>query len=669
MEILPFFNREVERNFLVESRNQFVVLEGPTGYGKTRLLSEIRQIYTSDAHFSEDWKCIFVSRETAYHGTRIPWLIEDILKKLAFPIQYDDDREITVKRLAESVKEASKSLLIMIDDVDKFSDEDFIWMRYELPFHLRAVLGTKVRLILSGRHIRQRERGLIHVSRQIPPDKRKLPFYHYPLTAFDKGVVQQAIRWFKQDRLIKFDDVFMDRCTEEIHFLSCGHPEAIIALTDDLTSGSGRDWETLIHDPYLSEASRRRLFEKSLSIIADDVLSRMMDDITGQMLNGPGSVPVTSTVIQDLETVALLRRFNRGFFAQLRDLELISTEPTMLEGMLVIKGLFVNVEGTSWQDASEILELLAFKQRYNLEQRESYLKKQRQLHNVFHQRVFGRDAKGVAFARPNLWLNETNILFSAFESIFHFLSGLDRTQNTDENLDMKHGLIDLVITYISALAPYCNNYRDALDRFQDRLEHASQTGLHFLARLSFGDDVWLEVMDQLRETKRHRDQEETMSLDPETMNQAYKLILNALGYLTEYAGRWLNRPKSELQQPAVSDEQIPISRTEETPEEVLPKTPQQFITEEDLKTVLVKWNFSEIKRVKDEIKDLMDDRLPKLDENVRFYQKKLDREHPENELLFHEKLDEYTRRRDEAEARLAELIRYLSNGHINLVRR
>ena len=159
--------------------------------------------------------------------------------------------------------------------------------------------------------------------------------------------------------------------------------------------------------------------------------------------------------------------------------------------------------------------------------------------------------------------------------------------------------------------------------------------------------------------ERVRKEHRNMTLDPATVNQAYRVVFQALGYLVEAAGRWLNRPRSEPPQPTTSDKP-PVSAEE---------PPRLSLTEEGLVVILSKRSEYEVQRMLEEIESLLTQRLPTLEKNIRRFQEELDQEHPETKFFYEDKVAEYEQRRDEAEQRLAELLDALSDGRVHPVRR
>jgi hypothetical protein len=169
--------------------------------------------------------------------------------------------------------------------------------------------------------------------------------------------------------------------------------------------------------------------------------------------------------------------------------------------------------------------------------------------------------------------------------------------------------------------------------------------------------------------ERLRKEHRNMILDPATVNKAYRVLFQALGYLIEAAGRWLNRPQSEPPQSATSgkspvSEEPPISLGETSSESL-----GLSLTEEDLADILSKRSEYEVRRILEEIESLLIKRLPTLEKNIRRFQQELDQEHPETKFLYEDKVAEYKQRRDEAEQRLAELLDTVSDGCVHPVRR
>lgn len=527
MEDMPFFNREVEEGFLVEPRNQFVILDGPAGYGKSYLLARLERIYRTDTRFKGRWNVVSVCLRTSQLGDRREWLIETMAQELG--LETDPSRkDFAPLEIANQIKRQEKALLVLLDELEQASEDELVWLRYRLPYQLRSVLGTNVRVVLSGRHIGRRIKNLGNISGRVRQRERLLSFEVCQLSPFDKGVVQQIIHWHRDEESAELEDELVDRWVEEICFLSGGHPEAIIELTDDLVRKTKWGW-VLQDRRFLPDVFRQEVFQRCLKTVSDSVLERiLLEDIKGLMLSGPSSPPVTEDVRRDLDIVALLRRFEGGLPVQLHNLGLLSTEPTLLRGMLVAKGLSGDIDPkTGWQENDGVRNLLALRQRYGAKTRQKCLETHRTLHTVFHNRVLGCEADGAILPRADLWLNATNILLSIFESLFHFLSGIEEApQSQEQAKELENHLINLMVHYLTALESYCRDGHSALERLWGMLNDLDQNDVRFLACWLLGDDIWLRVHDALNKALSG-----SPAASDELVEQTLTLFGNAWGAL------------------------------------------------------------------------------------------------------------------------------------------
>jgi len=500
-EELPFFNREVEEGFLLELRNQFVILDGPAGYGKSYLLAQIEQKYKNDEQFHGKWLVVTICLRASQTDDQRVWLLKTLAKQLDLKLEVNSDRkDFTPLEIANQIKRQGKALLILLDGLDQSSDTELIWLRYRFPYQLRSVLGTDVRVILSGRHISQHIEALGNISGRVRQQERALSFSTCSLSAFDRGVVRVIVDWYARSTDIpKPADEFIDRWVEEICFLSGGHPEAIIKLVDDLVHKS--DWGWMLQDRrFIPDFIRQELFQRCLKTVSDSILSRTLEDVKGFILNGPSSPPVTKEVLYDLEILALLRRFEMSLLTPLHRLGLLSTDPLLLQGLLVGKGLSGDMDPkTGWRENDGIPRIIALKQRYERETQERCLEVHRTLHTVFHYRAMGYDVEGNPLPRGDLWINATNILLSIFESLYHLLSSTEREPQSQDLADRKEAYLNsIMIQYLSTLTPYCANGRNALKRISGMLNDSSQEEVRFLGRWLLGDDIWSRVYDALR---------------------------------------------------------------------------------------------------------------------------------------------------------------------------
>jgi hypothetical protein len=491
---------EVEVGLLVEPRNQFVILDGPAGYGKSYLLARVKRVYQTDMRFQGRWRVVSVCLKTSRLGDRWKWLIETMIQQLDLGMKADPNRkDYALLEIANQIKQQDKALLVLLDGLVQASEDELVWLRYRLPYQLRSVLGTDVRVILSGRHISRRIKNLGNISGQVRQRERLLSFEVCTLSPFDKGIVQQIIHWHRDEDSVELEDELVDRWVEEICFLSGGHPEAIIELTDDLVRKTKWGW-VLQDRQFLPEVFRQELYQRCLEAVSDSVLKRILsEDIKELMLSGPSSPPVTEDVLRDLDVMTLLRRFEGSLLVQLHSLGLLATAPTLLRGMLVAKGLSGYIDPkTGWQENDGVRNLLALRQRYGTETRQRCLEIHRRLHAVFHNRVLGCEADGAILPRADLWLNPTNILLSIFESLYHFLSGIEEApQSQDQAKEMENHFVNLMVHYLTALEPYCLYVHDALELIWGMLYYPEQDDVRFLAHWLLGDDIWLRVHDAL----------------------------------------------------------------------------------------------------------------------------------------------------------------------------
>lgn len=502
VEDMPFFNRQIEEGLLMEPRNQFVVLEGPTGYGKTYLLDRVKRRYETESPFQERWQVVLVNLSDTKLPDRREWLIRRLAKGIGVEIearQEPSDNDYALLEIANEQRQRDKALLFLLDGVEQASDAELIWLRYRLPSDLRSVLGRDIRVILSGRYISRRVANLGNISGQVHHQERSLPFETCELSSFGKAVVQGIVNWYQgPTKPDKRDEDLADRWIEEICFLSGGHPEAIMSLAKDLVCEAKRGW-ALRDRRFLPEIARQELFDRCLITVSKRVLERTREDMKGTMLNGPSSPPVEAKTLEDLYILALLRRFEGGLLVQLFQMKLLSTEPTLLRGMLVKKGLSsAVVPETGWHKADGLHKLIALGWRYGSETRAACLKAHCTLHSLFHNCVLGRSSDGEPLPDREHWCNATNLLLSTMESLYHFLGGIGAAPKSQKQREqMQNDLSKLLVQYLFELAPHCGGAPNAFERLWGMLNSPEQDEVRFLGRWLLGDDIWLHLYDEL----------------------------------------------------------------------------------------------------------------------------------------------------------------------------
>ena len=501
---MPFFNRTIELGFLIEPRNQFVILDGPAGYGKSYLLQKLQKIYKTEVGLRDKWLVASISLVSFQQDReRIKWLVTDIANHVQMKPESNHhtlDPDYVLLEIANYVKREGKALLVILDGIEQTSKDELIWLRYKLPYQLRSVLNANIRVILAGRHINRRIKNLGNISNRILHKERILAFEPCRLSPFDKGVVQQIVYGYRND-IVNVEDELLDHFVEEIFYLSGGHPQAIIELTDDLSQKSRWNW--ILQDRrFLPDVFRKELFQRCLYRVADNILARTIEDTQGPMLNGTNHIILRADLSHDLEIISLLRRFDVSLLIQLYNAKFISTEPNLLRGILISKGLSGDIDPkTGWQENNGIPRLLALRQRYLPKTRKECLKQNKQLHQIFHNRAI--EALDTLSTGNFIRSRQTaaDVLLNMCESLYHFFNQFDvEPQNQQQSQNILKRFAKLIFLYLDALEGYCLDRQNAIERLLGMINEDDQDDIRFLARCILGEEVWIQIHDMLMDS-------------------------------------------------------------------------------------------------------------------------------------------------------------------------
>ena len=282
---IEFVNREDELHRLqVErlraSRSPYTLVGAPAGYGKSYLLQRLVSIVESDATLRQRW-CVryvdFGPTKTFDPGAQIAHVVHSITGSAAQngrDMVVDQVCHAVLQELSTPLPDGRRAVLLIFDAVERLNEESRQWLSTLLnDLYRRAYLGHQeiitVRVIIAGRNVEQFWERYEQAYPK-PPAPRRIN-----LSPFDEHPVQELIWNRARAARVDLDDQMIGQISDEVQYLSGGHPTVICSLVDDLANQSfaiGSAGE------YFARY-RGRLVQTCLLPVADDLLESLETEV------------------------------------------------------------------------------------------------------------------------------------------------------------------------------------------------------------------------------------------------------------------------------------------------------------------------------------------------------------------------------------------------------
>ena len=229
-----FQNRERELARLLEmvtdsdSPMSLILLEAPSGFGKTHLLDRAEQKL-------KNWKRVRVDfKKNPEMGTSKHELVDHILEQLGSPgIGADQDDQAIFQQITRAILEpgnSQKKILLIFDECSRLSSEILRWLP-NLNDGLKKRLCTancEFRMILAGRYLRPKF-----------GQDADLPRESLHLSEFDERVIKNWVNEIVQRDVPDFAPKNVEIIARYILQLTGGHPRCIVNVLSEIRKEHG----------------------------------------------------------------------------------------------------------------------------------------------------------------------------------------------------------------------------------------------------------------------------------------------------------------------------------------------------------------------------------------------------------------------------------------------
>jgi hypothetical protein len=295
-----FVNRETEFQWLVHRLSpQYVLIDGPAGYGKSRLLRRLQSWYQEEER--KGWACALVDfhKEPLKHSKQL------IINTMGGQINgYDrpPDAE-TIEDYVENFANALNSrhvtsgAVLLFDSVEELAPEMSEWLLYDFVARTYQELdrvglirkGYKFRAIFAGRYMAYNWLGRTH---------SKLPIGSLFLHPFTADVIMETIRRAeKRVEDVDLTEEVIRTISYHIMRITGGHPGCIDAILKELVKK-----RFIGLDRFFDKRGQARIHQNIVRPVIKEVW-----------------VDIPENLCQILETLSVFRRFNYDVLRELHE--------------------------------------------------------------------------------------------------------------------------------------------------------------------------------------------------------------------------------------------------------------------------------------------------------------------------------------------------------------
>jgi len=315
VEATEFVNREDELGLLnVErlrtSRSPYTLVSAPAGYGKSYLLQRLINAIDSDETLQQKWCVRYIEFDPGKRATRIASVVRAITGASPDERAADTNTNLAsyiVGELSAPLSGERRAVLLIFDAVEHLDEQTQQWLYILLnDLHRRTHVGHQeiitVRVIVAGRNTEQFWEKYEQTFTKPAPRRINLrPFDEHPIRELIWDQVQAAD--------IPLDDQTIGQISDEVQYLSGGHPTVICDLIDDLARQS---FAIGPPDEYFVQ-NRKRLVRTYLSPVAGDLLENIEDRFG-------------ATIREIVQTLSIFRQISASTILALVETSILSDE-------------------------------------------------------------------------------------------------------------------------------------------------------------------------------------------------------------------------------------------------------------------------------------------------------------------------------------------------------
>ncbi len=299
--MLSFANREYELDQILTPSMGLVVVDAPSGYGKSELLCE-----TEKRASHHNWACALIelNAKECKEEDRSQYILNAIADLLGVaPIQ-----DITPKRLIVKLteKKPAKNILLLFDTADA-NPLAVEWLKESLfPvlsrfFNPTTLLG---KMVFAGRYMRRS--GWHWENCRI-----------IPLGFLDEDIVRQAV--LEKLQKTNLQKTVQESLARDIYVLSCGHPGIINDILRNPPEGA---WMACMEGGKIRSDISQYIFEKHVRPVVEGIFKEIEDE----------------SLTQAFRVLCIFRRYHRYTIETLQivakeqgNLDLVIDAPDLLE--------------------------------------------------------------------------------------------------------------------------------------------------------------------------------------------------------------------------------------------------------------------------------------------------------------------------------------------------
>ncbi len=377
---IAFHNRDAELQFLTNPYSpQYILIDAPAGYGKTRLLQELKDRYDT----TEGWTCALVDFSHAPLAQSEKLLINALggqVPDYVKPHPPKDSVQEYIKNLASTFNkaattdEAAKGVVLIFDSVDALNETTTQWLLNDFIIFISRALdrigfrrsGHKFQVIVAGRYMATRWENLAH---------GKLAMSFRRLVPFHMDAIMDAVRDVSQKALVRLlnKDVYTIAC--HIMRLTGGHPGCMATILGELHQDRFIDF-----DGYFNPNGQEQIHNNIVDPVIGDVRQCIPEDLR-----------------LAFEVLSVFRRFEYQTIKQLVEDKKIAWMPAVPQGQDPTWVLFrkitsthlVNLENGYYSDGT-VRRLLAIKKQ---QAPEGYVGLCRYAENFYQQQLLKNNSK------------------------------------------------------------------------------------------------------------------------------------------------------------------------------------------------------------------------------------------------------------------------------------